>query len=512
MSLGWRLGLSTAVTITLVIGVLTFFQQWHEIRQDWKDRDRLLGEALIPLASDIESAKTIEEAHLELTSFQQAFSHRGHTDYHLSLYDEKGRLIASSSPEQNIDPPRWALYGTVPIHSRWLPGGMGNLRVWKDGSRFRSEVEERWVFWLLDIGITVLCILISLQIAYRYLIARPLRCLMKNIHHMEMGYWEGFEIPHGAWEMQWLAYRFQNLGSKLEDTMKRLIEAERLALADSHGRPSIVQGDNAENNTVSDDFSLPFKAIAPLENEGSRHAMRLCYLMEKCCFWESQTPIDPAAQIAAREVWDQDSAEAERLYETSLKCRLENAAFRILNPDAYEHLRWKLATITNSRKRWIKEKKKEIHKLLKKHQLSCLAIQDRIKTIGSVWRKMQAKGLTVEQIDDIFAFRIIVPEERHCYLTLNAIHQHFRPKLLRFKDYIADPKANGYQSIHTCVQDADNGTFEVQIRTEMMHRQAEGGTAAHWYYKGEQVKVSASTWLRRRWNHLKGNGRSRFTL
>jgi len=243
--------------------------------------------------------------------------------------------------------------------------------------------------------------------------------------------------------------------------------------------------------------------IASLENEGSGRAMRLYYLMEKCCFLESQTPVDPTAQISAREVWEQDIVEAERLCEIGLKCRLENAAFRILSPDAYEQLSRELATMTTLRRGWVKERKKEINKMLKKHQLSCLTIQHRIKTIGSVWRKMQAKGLTLEQIDDIFAFRIIVPEELHCYLTLDAIHQHFRPKLLRFKDYIADPKANGYQSIHTCVQGADNITFEVQIRTEKMHRQAEEGTAAHWDFKGEQVRLGASTWLSRKWNHLK---------
>ena len=504
MSLGWRLGLTTAVTITLVIGALTFFQQWHEIRQDWKDRDRLLGEALIPLASEIESAKTLEEARVKLMQSQQALSRRGRTDYHIDLYDEGGRLIVPCASEQNSDPPGWTFYGTVPIYSTWLPHGKGNLRVWKDGSTFKSEVEERWVFWLLDMGVTILCILICLQIAYQFLIARPFRSLMKNIQHMEMGYWEGFEIPHGAWEMQWLAYRFQNLGSKLEETMKRLVEAERLALLDHHGHFPIVQEGFAADNRVSSDSSpSPEVAVASLENEGPRRAMRLYDLMEKCCFLESRTPLDPTAQISAREVWEQDSMEAERLYDIDLKCRLENAAFRILNPDAYEQLSQELAALTASRRGWVKEKKKEIQKLLKRHQLSCLTIQDRIKTVGSVWRKMQAKRLTLEQIDDLFAFRVIVPEERHCYLTLDVIHQHFQPKLLRFKDYIADPKENGYRSIHTCVQDADKVLFEVQIRTERMHRQAEGGTAAHWDYKGEQVKLAASTWFSRKWNHLK---------
>ena len=503
MSLGWRLGLNTAVIITLVIGVLTFFQQWHEIGQDSKDRDRLLEESLIPLASDLESAKSLEEVHVKLTSFHQALNRRGHSDYHIDLYDEQGRLIVSSVSRQNSDPPSWTLHANVPIHSTLLPRARGNLRVWKDGSRFKAEVKQRWVLWLLDIGVTVLCILISLQITYQYLIARPLRHLMKSIHHMEMGYWEGLEIPQGAWEMQWLAYRFQNLGSKLEETMKRLVDAERLALIDSHPNPHIRQEAIAMDNTASNDTPTSSKAIDSPENQITQRAMRLDYLMEKCRFLESQTPVDPTAQISAREVWEQDVMEAERLCEIGLKCRLENVAFRILNPDAYEQLSRELAAITALRRGWVKERRKEIRKVLEKHQLSCLEIEHRIKPVGSVWRKIQAKGLTIEQIHDIFAFRIIVREEHDCYLTLDAIHQYYKPKLLRFKDYIADPKANGYQSIHTSVQDASNFVFEVQIRTEKMHRQAEGGMAAHWYYKGGQVKHDASTWLSRKWSRLK---------
>ena len=503
MSLGWRLGLSTAITVTLVIGVLTFFQQWYEIRQDRKDRDRLLGEALIPLASELESVKTLEEVRVKLADFQQAFSRKGRVDYHIDLYDDKGLLMASSTFDHNSDPPEWILYGTIPIHSTWLPGGKSNLRVWKDGSRFRTEVKERWVFWLFDIGVTVLCIVISLQISYQYLIARPLRCLMKNIHHMEMGYWEGFEIPQGAPEMQWLASRFRNLGSKLEQTMKRLIEAERLALLDQHLDPHTGEAAVEVNDIVSNDNPARSNVIASLENEQPQRIMRLHYLTEKCRFLEAQTPADPTAQSSAREAWDHDVVEAEGLCDMDLKCRLEDAALRILNPHAYEQLQGDLATMTASRRSWVKARKKEIYKVIKKHQLRCLDIQQRIKTIGSIWRKMQAKGLTLEQIHDIFAFRIIVPNKRDCYLTLNCIHQHFKPKLLRFKDYITNPKANGYQSLHTCVQDAENCNFEIQIRTEIMHREAERGVAAHWSYKGDQVKLAASTWLNKSWSRLK---------
>jgi (p)ppGpp synthase/HD superfamily hydrolase len=145
-----------------------------------------------------------------------------------------------------------------------------------------------------------------------------------------------------------------------------------------------------------------------------------------------------------------------------------------------------------------------MRKMLKKHQLSCLEIQHRVKHVAGIWRKMRAKGLSWDQIHDIFAFRIIVSGEQECYLVLDAIHQHFEPLLLRFKDYIARPKANGYRSIHTCVRDLNNLIFEIQIRTVEMHKEAEGGVACHWQYKAEQPsRLHTPLPFDRGWGRLK---------
>jgi len=110
-------------------------------------------------------------------------------------------------------------------------------------------------------------------------------------------------------------------------------------------------------------------------------------------------------------------------------------------------------------------------------------VQHRVKHTAGIWRKMQAKGLTLEQVHDVVAFRIIVPAEQDCYAALKAVHERFEPLLLRFKDYVAEPKANGYRSLHTCVKTSGGVVFEVQVRTVEMHEQAEGGEAAHWRYK-----------------------------
>ena len=504
MSLGWRLGLSTAGIVVLVMGILIFVQQSREIRRDWKDRETLLEESLVPLASDVEAAVTLEEIRQRVSAFQQAYFMRGYKSCYVDLRDGEGRIIVSSSSKTDGDMPNWTLRASTPISSPLLPGGGGSLTVLQKDPKFKAEVERRWIFCLLDIGVAVLCIFVSLQLAHHYLVARPLRCLIESIRHMEMGYWRGLKIPSGAWEMQWLAYRFQQLNAKLDDTMHLLVQARRRACRDLHASPDRLANGVSEDITCPDDVPVSVEASVPSANGLSLQEMGRQNLLDKCCFLECQSPLDQAAQAIAREVWEKDVLEAERLCEHGLKCRLENAAFRILNPDAFEQLRRDLRAMISARKTWVKEQEQEMRKMLKKHQLSCLQIQHRVKHIPGIWRKMQAKGLSLDQIHDIFAFRIIVCNEQECYLVLDAIHQHFEPLLLRFKDYIARPKANGYRSIHTCVRDLNNLIFEIQIRTVEMHKEAEGGVACHWQYKAEQPsRLHTPLPFNRGWGRLK---------
>ncbi len=304
--------------------------------------------------------------------------------------------------------------------------------------------------------------------------------------------------------MQWLAYRFQQLGAKLEETMQLLVQARRRACRDLHASPDRLANGVTEDITCLDDVLVSAGAPVLSDNDLFLEEMRPQNLMDKCCFLECHSPLDPAAQALAREMWEKDSFQAARLRDHGLKCKLEDATFRILNPVVFEQLSQDLRAIVNLRKMWVKEQSKEIRKLLGKRQLSYLNIQHRTKHIAGIWRKMQEKGLSLEQIHDVFAFRIIVSEEQECYLVLDAIHQHFEPLLLRFKDYIAKPKANGYRSIHTCVRGLDNVICEIQIRTAEMHREAEGGVAAHSQYKAKQAsKINAPLLLSRGWKRWK---------
>ncbi|MGZ6971147.1 MAG: GTP pyrophosphokinase, partial [Thermoanaerobaculia bacterium] len=183
------------------------------------------------------------------------------------------------------------------------------------------------------------------------------------------------------------------------------------------------------------------------------------------------------------ETWERDVLEAERLGDSGLKSRLEDAAFQILEPEAFEEITRRLAKLPAAKKNWLKKRESEIRKALAEAGVRHKALQYRVKHPAGIWRKKLSKGLTLDQIHDVIAFRIIVRDEQDCYLALKAVHEQFEPLLLRFKDYIAQPKENGYRSLHTCIKSPDGLVFEIQIRTLAMHAQAEGGGAAHWNYK-----------------------------
>ncbi|CAG1002022.1 partial GTP pyrophosphokinase, partial [Gammaproteobacteria bacterium] len=332
-----------------------------------------------------------------------------------------------------------------------------------------------------SLGVAAVCILVSLYLAYVLLIERPLRRLLEGVKQMEQGYWSGLEIPRGAWEMRWLAYRFRNLGTQLEETVRRLVEAERrtivgLRATGASGPPARTVGEGVP-------------AGGSMQEEAFRKRILRRYLVARCRFLETRSSSDAAARAVAHEVWERDVHEAQRLGESALKSRLEDAAFRILEPDAYDDVGRRAAGLTSSRRKWLRDREAELKAALAEAGVKPRALQHRVKHLAGIWRKMKSKGLAIEQIHDIFAFRILLETEEECYLALSALHHRFEPLLLRFKDYIAEPKENGYQSLHTCIRAPGGLVYEVQIRTVAMHEAAEGGGAAHWKYKKESVEI-----------------------
>ena len=190
----------------------------------------------------------------------------------------------------------------------------------------------------------------------------------------------------------------------------------------------------------------------------------------------------PERDETARESLDIYAPLANRLGVWEIKWELEDLSFRFLNPDTYRQIARQIDEKRSERERFITE----AIALLKK-ECEAAGIQAEIygrpKHIYSIWKKMRAKQVPLEEVYDLRALRVIVDQVRDCYTVLGIVHQLWTPVAKEFDDYITKPKGNLYQSLHTAVIAADKRPLEVQIRTWEMHEHAELGVAAHWRYK-----------------------------
>lgn len=203
----------------------------------------------------------------------------------------------------------------------------------------------------------------------------------------------------------------------------------------------------------------------------------------------------------ARETMDIYAPIAQRLGIAKIKIELDDLSLKYLEPEAYYDLVKQVAQRKAAREEYIQSLVDEVSGIIKGAGIEA-TIQGRAKHFFSIYKKMVNQNKTLDQIYDLFAIRIIVKDLKDCYATLGVIHENYTPIPGRFKDYIAMPKANMYQSLHTTLIGPKGQPFEIQIRTEEMHRTSEYGIAAHWKYKenangnaiqGEEEKLS---WLR----------------
>ena len=175
---------------------------------------------------------------------------------------------------------------------------------------------------------------------------------------------------------------------------------------------------------------------------------------------------------------------AHRLGMARVKWLLDDLVLKTLNPDDYKKIEKKLKSSHKGREKYIKTITDVLLDELEEYNIAP-KVYGRPKSHASIYSKMVERGKTFEEIYDILAVRIVVEKIEECYLTLGVLHQKFKPIQERFKDFIATPKSNGYQSIHTTVIGPDGKLVEIQIRTENMEQTAEIGIAAHWRYKDE---------------------------
>lgn len=184
----------------------------------------------------------------------------------------------------------------------------------------------------------------------------------------------------------------------------------------------------------------------------------------------------------ARETMDIFAPLAGRMGMQWMREELEDLAFRVLNPEGRNSIIRRFITLQRETGDVIQKITADIELELEKAEIDA-EVLGRAKKPHSIWRKMEEKKIGFSRLSDIYGFRIIVPTEADCYAALGAVHQRWRAVPGRFKDYISQPKSNGYRSIHTTVSGRDGKRVEVQIRTRQMHDVAEAGVAAHWSYR-----------------------------
>ena len=205
----------------------------------------------------------------------------------------------------------------------------------------------------------------------------------------------------------------------------------------------------------------------------------------------------------ARETMDIYAPIAQRLGISKIKVELDDLSLKYLKPDVYKDLAEKIATKRSERQAYIDNIVAEVEEHMKEADVET-KVEGRIKHFFSIYKKMINQNKTLDEIYDLFAVRIIVNSLKDCYAALGIIHEMYKPVPGRFKDYIAMPKPNMYQSLHTTLIGPNGAPFEIQIRTFEMHRTAEYGIAAHWRYKegndGKGTSASSEeeklTWLR----------------
>jgi GTP pyrophosphokinase len=260
-----------------------------------------------------------------------------------------------------------------------------------------------------------------------------------------------------------------------------------------------LQQNQSNNISVNQVDNLRRMLLAMVEDVRAvviKLAERLCYLrFVKHSDEESRV-------LAAKETSNIYAPLANRLGIGQLKWELEDIAFRYLHPDIYKHIAQQLDETRLAREQYMKDFVSELTKELKALNINGKVL-GRPKHIYSIWKKMQQKSLDFEQLFDVRAVRVVVDKLQDCYSALGIVHTQWQHLGHEFDDYVATPKVNGYQSIHTVVLGPAGKSIEVQIRTQKMDDDAELGVAAHWRYKEGNATAKATgfddkvSWLRK---------------
>ena len=290
-----------------------------------------------------------------------------------------------------------------------------------------------------------------------------------------------YACPHLNKPQEVIAKAFGESYAALAVETTKLVRVQQQARG-AEGTPPGVQTENVRKMLLA--FSRDLRVVM----------LRLASRLQTLRHYAATKQPMPAP--VAREALQVFAPLANRLGIWQVKWEMEDLAFRFLEPDTYKQVaRW-LDEKRVEREHYMEQLRRQLEAELRGQGIHA-QLHGRPKHIYSIVRKMRGKSLDFEQVLDVRALRVIVPDVKDCYAALDWVHSRFTPLLEEFDDYIAKPKPNGYQSLHTIVRDATGRPIEIQIRTQAMHEHAEHGVAAHWAYKEAGHKgyagVSASS-------------------
>ncbi len=470
LGLGWRLGLLTTLIVTGVMAVLTGAQLALELRTELHERRAQLGESLAPLVTDLQHAFTREDVRAAVERFHASYVDQGHSYHDLAIADSAGRVVIDTRNEGRHGP-QSLLTAAAPLVSPAFGPGPVVLSITEDSFDYSVARTRRWRDWAMHVGLTALLILVLLYLVIRREVTRPIDRLLGGVRKMELAYWDDLPDPGGAWEVRWLGWRFRTLGQELSRTVEHLVAAQRRAYA--VGRDAVTEPDASA-------VGLPADPVSVVYHEPDTAIRRLEAQLERL---RRADPGDPATRSLAQVTWDHHTTQAERLGQSELCIGLRNAVLRVLDPDGFLNISGRIEAERPSLEALARARGAQIHGALAARGVSVVEIRHRVKHPAGIWKKMHQKDLEFEQVHDLVALRIVVPTETDCYYALGVVHDLHVPVVGRFKDYIVQPKSNGYRGLHTSVRDPEGSVFEVQIRSIAMNLHAEQGPAAHADYK-----------------------------
>ena len=244
-------------------------------------------------------------------------------------------------------------------------------------------------------------------------------------------------------------------------------------------------GDDADGPLAAEQIERIRKMLLAFSRDLRVVLLRLASRLQTLRYYAESK--QPCPRALARESMQVFAPLANRLGIWQIKWELEDLSFRFLQPDVYRSIAKGLDEKRVEREQHIERIRQQLLHALADAGLAA-QVQGRPKHLYSIWKKMKGKQLTLDKVFDVRALRVIVEDVPACYAALSRAHELWSPIPEAFKDYIAKPKPNGYQSLHTVVRDEQGRSIEIQIRTQAMHDHAESGVAAHWAYKEAGTK------------------------